>query len=227
MDFKEALKRYSYGIGRQLGSQFAESLNSQLTAGYDAEELARGIIDEVGGQNLAYSQEELNEAFRQYGEESKAIAEKRYAAVREEGEAFLRVNAKKEGVHVTESGVQYEILKEGNGPRPQKTDRVTVHYHGTFPNGQVFDSSVNRGSPATFGVTQVIPGWVEVLQMMPVGSKWRVALPYTRLRRVGNPRHSSVPGSYLRDRASRDRQVKNSESMAARERSGVRLAFLC
>lgn len=178
MDFKEALKRFSYGIGRQLGSQFAESLNSQLTAGYDAEELARGIIDEVGGQNLAYSQEELNEAFRQYGEESKAIAEKRYAAVREEGEAFLRVNAKKEGVHVTESGVQYEILKEGNGPRPQKTDRVTVHYHGTFPNGQVFDSSVNRGSPATFGVTQVIPGWVEVLQMMPVGSKWRVALPY-------------------------------------------------
>ena len=178
MDFKEALKRFSYGIGRQLGSQFAESLNSQLTAGYDAEELARGIIDEVGGQNLAYSQEELNEAFRQYGEESKAIAEKRSAAVREEGEAFLRVNAKKEGVHVTESGVQYEILKEGNGPKPQKTDRVTVHYHGTFPNGQVFDSSVNRGSPATFGVTQVIPGWVEVLQMMPVGSKWRVALPY-------------------------------------------------
>ena len=95
MDFKEALKRFSYGIGRQLGSQFAESLNSQLTAGYDAEELARGIIDEVGGQNLAYSQEELNEAFRQYGEESKAIAEKRYAAVREEGEAFLRVNPKR------------------------------------------------------------------------------------------------------------------------------------
>ena len=178
MNFKEALKRFSYVIGRQLGSQFAESLNSQLTAGYDAEELARGIIDEVGGQNLAYSQEELNEAFRQYGEESKAIAEKRYAAVREEGEAFLRVNAKKEGVHVTESGVQYEILKEGNGPKPKKTDRVTVHYHGTVPSGQVCDSSVNRGSPATFGVTQVIPGWVEVLQMMPVGSKWRVALPY-------------------------------------------------
>ena len=150
MDFKEALKRFSYGIGRQLGSQFADSVNSQLTAGYDAEELARGIVEELGGQKLAYSQEELNEAFRQ----------------------------SKEGVHVTESGVQYEILKEGNGPKPQKTDRVTVHYHGTFPNGQVFDSSVNRGSPATFGVTQVIPGWVEVLQMMPVGSKWRVALPY-------------------------------------------------
>lgn len=94
-----------------------------------------------------------------------------------EGEAFLAENAKKEGIQVTESGLQYEILTEGDGPKPTTQDRVKVHYHGTLIDGTVFDSSVDRGQPATFGVTQVISGWTEALQLMPVGSKWKVYLP--------------------------------------------------
>ena len=93
-------------------------------------------------------------------------------------EAFLAENAKKKGVIVTESGLQYQILRQGNGAKPVATDKVRVHYHGTLLDGTVFDSSVERKQPAEFGVTQVIPGWVEVLQLMPVGSKYKVFLPY-------------------------------------------------
>ena len=97
----------------------------------------------------------------------------------DEGEKFLKANADKEGVITLESGLQYMVMKEGNGPIPKATDKVSVHYHGTLINGDVFDSSVNRGSPASFGVTQVIKGWVEALQLMPVGSKWKLFIPHT------------------------------------------------
>ena len=90
----------------------------------------------------------------------------------------MEENAKKQGVVVTESGLQYQILTEGNGEKPKASDRVKVHYHGTLLDGTVFDSSVQRGEPAVFGVTQVISGWVEALQLMPVGSKWRLFIPY-------------------------------------------------
>ena len=93
------------------------------------------------------------------------------------GEEFLAANAKKEGVKTTSSGLQYLVLKEGQGKKPGKTDKVEVHYHGTLINGKVFDSSVDRGEPITFGVTQVIPGWTEALQLMNEGSKWRVFIP--------------------------------------------------
>ena len=95
-----------------------------------------------------------------------------------EGEKFLADNSKKEGVTTLPSGLQYEILKEGSGAKPGLTDMVKTHYHGTLLNGKVFDSSVDRGEPATFGVTQVIAGWTEALQLMPVGSKWKLYLPY-------------------------------------------------
>lgn len=91
--------------------------------------------------------------------------------------AFLEENKAKEGVMVTESGLQYEIIKEGKGAKPSASDRVKVHYHGTTIDGTVFDSSVDRGEPAEFGVSQVIPGWTEALQMMPVGSKWKLTIP--------------------------------------------------
>ena len=96
---------------------------------------------------------------------------------RAEGEAFLAENKKKSGVVVLPSGLQYEVLTEGKGKKPAATDRVQCHYHGTLINGEVFDSSIERGEPAVFGVSQVIPGWVEALQLMPEGSKWRLFIP--------------------------------------------------
>ncbi len=93
------------------------------------------------------------------------------------GQDFLNENAKRPEVITLESGLQYEIIKDANGPKPKASDKVTVHYHGTLIDGKVFDSSVQRGEPATFGVTQVISGWVEALQLMPVGSKWKLFIP--------------------------------------------------
>ncbi len=95
----------------------------------------------------------------------------------EKGNSFLEENAKRPGITTTESGLQYEVLTEGTGPKPTAEDRVRVHYHGTLIDGTVFDSSVERGEPAVFGVGQVIPGWTEALQLMPVGSKWKIYLP--------------------------------------------------
>jgi len=95
----------------------------------------------------------------------------------EAGKKFLADNGKRSGVTTTKSGLQYEILKDGKGPKPAATDTVVVHYHGTTIEGKVFDSSVNRGKPATFPVNQVIPGWTEALQLMPVGSKWKLVIP--------------------------------------------------
>jgi FKBP-type peptidyl-prolyl cis-trans isomerase len=94
-----------------------------------------------------------------------------------EGEKFLADNMLRKGVNITESGLQYEILVEGNGEKPTSESRVTVHYHGTLIDGMVFDSSVDRGEPTIFGVGQVIRGWTEVLQLMPTGSKWKVYIP--------------------------------------------------
>ena len=93
------------------------------------------------------------------------------------GEEFLMINKHKAGVVELPSGLQYEILKKGDGPKPTAADKVKCHYHGTLIDGRVFDSSVQRGEPAVFGVSQVIPGWVEALQLMPVGSKWRLFIP--------------------------------------------------
>lgn len=98
-------------------------------------------------------------------------------ATLDQGLQFLAENAKKDGVVVLESGLQYEILIEGNGPKPSATDTVTCHYHGTLIDGRVFDSSVQRGAPASFPLNRVISGWTEALQLMGVGSKWRLYLP--------------------------------------------------
>lgn len=103
------------------------------------------------------------------GQHTEAIAE---------GDAFLAENAERDEVTTLPSGLQYEILREGSGAVPTESDRVRVHYHGTLIDGTVFDSSVERGEPTTFGVTQVIAGWTEALQLMPVGSKWRLYVPY-------------------------------------------------
>ena len=101
----------------------------------------------------------------------------KYGDTKSLGEQFLRENAQKPGVKVTESGLQYLVLKEGKGRKPAATDRVKVHYHGTLINGEVFDSSVERGDPITFGLNQVIKGWTEGVQLMPIGSKFRFFIP--------------------------------------------------
>jgi FKBP-type peptidyl-prolyl cis-trans isomerase len=101
----------------------------------------------------------------------------KYGTIKEEGEAFLLKNATKEGVITTESGLQYEVIKMGKGKKPAATDRVKVHYHGTLIDGTVFDSSVERGEPITFGLNQVIAGWTEGVQLMPIGSKFRFYIP--------------------------------------------------
>ncbi|MGK5093048.1 FKBP-type peptidyl-prolyl cis-trans isomerase [Deltaproteobacteria bacterium TL4] len=95
-----------------------------------------------------------------------------------EGQKFLEENKNNEGVVVLPSGLQYKIIQEGSGAKPNPRQSVTVHYHGTLIDGTVFDSSYDRGQPLTFGVTQVIPGWVEGLQLMPEGAKWRLFIPY-------------------------------------------------
>ena len=105
------------------------------------------------------------------------LQEKAFEKNISEGKSFLAENAKREGVVTTASGLQYEVIQAGNGTTPSASDQVKVHYHGTLIDGQVFDSSVQRGEPATFGVTQVSSGWDEALQLMPVGSKWKLYIP--------------------------------------------------
>ena len=133
------------------------------------------------GAKAKYTEEELEGAMNQFAQAMMAKQQKEQAAAgaksAEEGEKFLIENGKRKEVTTTASGLQYEVLKKGEGAKPAATDTVTVHYHGTLVNGKVFDSSVQRGEPASFPVNGVIPGWVEALQLMPVGSKWKLFIP--------------------------------------------------
>ena len=140
-------------------------------------------IDELKekNKNLAKKISEAETAKTQLQEKKTALEEEakaQFAQVREAGEKFLAENAKRSNVVTLPSGLQYEIITEAIGQKPTASDKVKVHYHGTLIDGTVFDSSVRRGEPATFGVTQVIQGWVEALQLMPVGSKWKLYIPY-------------------------------------------------
>lgn len=154
----------SYSVGVVLG----KSLKQQGIDQVDAVSLARAIEDYLGGKDLAIDERSAGQNVNKYLREKQAGA----------GEAFLAENGKREGVTTTASGLQYEVLKEGDGPKPKSNQKVTVHYHGTLIDGTVFDSSVERGRPASFGVTQVIQGWVEGLQLMSKGSKYKFYIPY-------------------------------------------------
>lgn len=164
----------SYGLGRQFGDQLA----ADPFEGLNAEAMAQGLMDALQGKASPIADEQFREAFQVINDMMQAKEAERAEAAAVEGEAFLAENAKKDNIMVTESGLQYEILVEGNGDKPSAESVVSTHYHGTLVDGSVFDSSVERGQPAEFPVNRVIPGWTEALQMMPKGSKWRLYIPH-------------------------------------------------
>ncbi|MGN0186272.1 MAG: FKBP-type peptidyl-prolyl cis-trans isomerase [Paludibacteraceae bacterium] len=164
-------------VSYALGLLFGQSLRQSNVKGIDYADFAKGVAAMCEGTRPEISAHEAQALVNDYFAKKDAEAASAYADVRQAGEDFLRENAKRPEVHVTASGLQYEILKEGSGRKPIADDRVRVHYHGTLIDGTVFDSSVQRGEPATFGVRQVIAGWVEALQLMPVGSKWKLFIP--------------------------------------------------
>ena len=166
----EDIKAVSYCVGMSI----AGSLMQQDLEGVSPQILAEAISDAFAGKEPLYTPEMANTIIQNY---LQSAGEAKFGQNKEAGEAFLSENKAKPGIHTTASGLQYEILTEGNGNKPAATDSVTVHYHGTLIDGTVFDSSVMRGQPATFGVHQVIPGWTEALQLMNTGAKFRLYIP--------------------------------------------------
>lgn len=164
------MEKVSYALGLSLGKNL---LSSGVTT-LDATKLARGIQDVLEQKQTEISYEEAEAIINDFFQ---SLQEKMTDKAQGEGKAFLEANAKRTEVVTLDSGLQYEIMTNGTGAIPKASDSVKVHYHGTLVDGNVFDSSVRRGEPATFGVTQVIRGWVEALQLMPVGSKWKLFIP--------------------------------------------------
>jgi FKBP-type peptidyl-prolyl cis-trans isomerase FklB len=159
----------SYGLGVAIG-------NNLKNSGFDSVkiEIMAQALKEVFEGKATMKQEDADRIIQGYmSEKEKAKG----ADNLKKGQDFLEANKSKEGVKTTASGMQYIVLKEGNGAKPSLNDKVTTHYHGTLVDGTVFDSSVDRGQPASFPVSGVIPGWTEALQMMSVGSKWKLFLP--------------------------------------------------
>jgi len=164
------MDKVSYALGLSLGNNL---LSSGITA-LNVEKFSKGVQDVLEQNQPEISYQEAQNVINEYFQNLQAkLSEKTIA----EGKAFLEENGKRPEVITLKSGLQYEIIKEGNGAVPTANNTVNVHYHGTLIDGTVFDSSVRRGEPATFGVTQVITGWVEALQLMPVGSKWKLYIP--------------------------------------------------
>jgi FKBP-type peptidyl-prolyl cis-trans isomerase FklB len=158
-------------IGKNIKSQEAQGLIGEPSLATDFILIKQGFINGLLGFVEQMDGTQAGEYIQ------KTMDNIKYGTVKEEGEKFLAENALKEGIQVTESGLQYEVLKMGRGKKPAATDRVKVHYHGTLIDGTVFDSSVERGEPTSFGLNQVIAGWTEGLQLMPVGSKFRFYIP--------------------------------------------------
>ena len=165
--------RVSYGIGRQLGGQ----LRDNPPPGVDLSAILAGLTDAFSGQASRVSEAELGASFKVIREIMQAEAAAKAEAAAGEGRAYLVENAKREGVTVLASGLQYEVLVAGEGAKPSAEDQVRTHYHGTLIDGTVFDSSYERGQPAEFPVGGVIAGWTEALQLMNAGSKWRLYVP--------------------------------------------------
>ena len=165
------MDKFSYAIGLGIG----QNLLSMGAKGIAVDDFAQAIKDVLEGNQTAISHTEARDIVNKYFAE---LEEKMNAANIEAGKKFLEENKKREGVVTLPSGLQYEVITEGNVGRYAKaTDQVQCHYEGTLIDGTLFDSSIKRGQPATFGVSQVIPGWVEALQLMPEGAKWKLYIP--------------------------------------------------
>jgi FKBP-type peptidyl-prolyl cis-trans isomerase FklB len=164
-------EKNSYALGANMGENFHN-------AGIEVifEMFVQGFLDALGGGNQL-SQEEMQECFNDIQGKLMAKQSQESEMEKEAGRQFLAENKKRAGVHETASGLQYEVLVMGTGEKPTATDKVKVHYHGTTIDGQVFDSSVLRGEPIVFGLNQVISGWTEGVQLMPVGSKFKFYIP--------------------------------------------------
>ena len=172
------MDKLSYALGLGIGRQLAQMGANDLSI----DDFAAAIKDVVAGNELKMSNHEAQNIVQDYfaKQEQKIQAEmaEKGKAAKEAGEKYLAENAKKEGVVTTKSGLQYQVLKEGNGRKPKATDSVKCHYEGFLIDGTLFDSSVQRGEPATFGLQQVIAGWTEGLQLMQEGAKYRFFIPY-------------------------------------------------
>jgi FKBP-type peptidyl-prolyl cis-trans isomerase len=168
----------SYALGYKIASNMRRQIGADAV---DLDALFLGLQEGFGGKRITLTDAERERAFQAFQTELGARSMKAANTIAEknkkEGEAFLAANKTKPGVTTLPSGIQYIVLKEGTGKQPKATDEVKVHYHGTLIDGTVFDSSVNRGEPASFRLDQVIPGWTESVQKMKEGSKWRVFIP--------------------------------------------------
>jgi len=176
VDLESFERKSSYAVGIDIGREL-----HRTAIEFDLPSLTRGIYDVFDERELQLTDEEMAEVLRELSAKTQlAQAQRREEMLQqnqEEGDAFLAANGKKEGVITTASGLQYEVLTEGTGPKPAATDRVSVNYRGSLVDGSEFDSSERHGGPATFVVNQVIDGWTEALQLMSVGSKYRLAMP--------------------------------------------------
>lgn len=164
------LEKVGYAVGMSIG----ESLKAQDLEDIDTKTFANAMNDIFKNVKPKLTQNEANLIIQTHLDSKKQAS---YGNLKLEGEKFLDKNKSNIGIQTTDSGLQFEILQTGNGEKPTLADTVTVHYHGTLIDGTVFDSSVNRGAAASFGVHQVIPGWTEALQLMDVGSKYRLFIP--------------------------------------------------
>lgn len=166
----------SYGIGRQMGDHLA----TQSFEGVELNAVIAGIQEAFAGEALSIEGEKIQAAFNEIQARMQEQAEKLAKEASAEGELYLEKNAQREEVFVTDSGLQYEIVTAGEegGESPTRESTVRTHYHGTFTDGKVFDSSYERGQPAEFPVGGVIAGWTEALQLMTKGAKWRLTVPY-------------------------------------------------
>ena len=176
IELKDDKAKESYSVGYQFGQNL-----KKLEADLDPEVLSAAIRDGLSGKESRLSEEEMRAALASLREKTvaamQASAQEQAQKNLAEGEKFLAENKTKDGIKTTASGLQYKIIKEGEGPSPKAGDTVTVHYRGTFVDGTEFDSSYQRGEPATFPLTGVIPGWTEALQLMKKGSKWELFIP--------------------------------------------------
>lgn len=176
LELKSFSQKLSYMLGQQIGNNIKESPTE-----IDLDIFVRGIKDSLKGNKSLLSQKQADEVRKEFSRQIQESRNRKTAALSEknlkDGEAFLADNKKKEGIVTTESGLQYKVLKKGDGPKPLPSDKVKVHYRGTLLDGTEFDSSYKRGQPASFQVSGVIRGWTEALQLMNVGSKYQLYIP--------------------------------------------------